>query len=124
MDDDQTGGLDPQRLTRIAGQTDKMEAAGRLTAEEAEWLRAAADVAGGEKVVRDIRVRHASERLDVAVAEGQISRQEADDILDRLRGGEHSRQLRTHLARLRVGRRRRRPADPEVDTYAGKERPA
>jgi len=78
-----------------------MVASGRLTAEEAERLRAAPDPTGTEKVLRDIRARHAGERLDVAVAEGAMTREDADDILERVRRGEHSRNLRSHLAQFR-----------------------
>lgn len=125
MNENEIDGLNPKRLARIAGQADKLVAAGRLTAAEADRLRAAPDVSRAEQVVREIRARHASERLDVAVAEGAMSRQEADDVLERVRGGEHSRALRSHLARFRVRRRKRtRPAESGSQAENGPTRPA
>lgn len=93
------------RLERVVEQIDKMVASGKMTSEEAERLRAAPDPASVERALRDIRARHAGERLEVAVAEGAMTRQEADDILERVRGGEHSRKLRSHLAQFRPRRR-------------------
>lgn len=125
MSDDEIDGLDPMRLSRIAGQTDKLVASGRLTADEAERLRTAPDVSRAEQVVREIRARHASERLDAAVAEGAMSRPEADDLLERVRGGEHSPAFRSHLARFRV-RRRKQPkaATPGSEAEGSGERRA
>jgi polyhydroxyalkanoate synthesis regulator phasin len=125
MSDEEIDGLDPKRLSRITGQADKLVAAGRLTADEAQRLRAAPDVSRAEQVVREIRARHASERLDAAVAEGAMSRQEADNLLERVRGGEHSRALRSHLARFRLGRRKQpKPADHDGQSEDSRERPA
>jgi polyhydroxyalkanoate synthesis regulator phasin len=125
MDEDEIDGLDPKRLSRIAGQADKLVAAGRLTADEAQRLRAAPDVSRAEQVVREIRARHASERLDAAVGEGAMSRQEADDLLERVRGGEHSRALRSHLSRFRVKRRKQpKPTEPDSQSEENGERPA
>lgn len=106
MSQEEIDGLDPERLSRIAGQADKLVAAGRLTLDEAQRLRAAPDVSHAEQVVREIRARHASERLDAAVSEGVMTRQQADDLLERVRSGEHSRTLRSHLSRFRVKRRK------------------
>jgi len=58
-------------------------------------------------VILDIRVRHAGGRVDAAVAEGAMSREEADAFLDRVRAGEHSRGLRSHLAQFRPKHRSR-----------------
>lgn len=125
MSEDEIDGLDPKRLSRIAGQADKLVAAGRLTADEAQRLRAAPDVSRAEQVVREIRARHASERLDAAVSEGAMSRQEADDVLERVRGGEHSRALRAHLSGFRLGRRKQpKPAEPGSRSEDSGERPA
>jgi hypothetical protein len=124
MEDDQKA-PDSVRIERVVAQADKMVASGRLTVEEAEGLKTASDGTDEETVLRDIRARHAGERLDVAVAEGNLTREEADDILRRLRGGEHSRTLRSHLARFRP---RRRPkgttAPPSSDHESGQDRPA
>jgi polyhydroxyalkanoate synthesis regulator phasin len=124
MDHDSTEAF-PPRLERVVEQADKMVAAGRLTAEEAEFLRAAPGPAGAEKVLREIRARHAGERLDVAVAEGAMTRHEADGILDAVRGGEHSRQLRSHLIQFRPQRRSKDPSSPPSSNLgAGEDRPA
>jgi hypothetical protein len=111
MDDGEIDELDPRQVARVVSQADKLVASGRLTPEEAERLRAATDHSSALQVVRDIRVRHASERLDVAVAEGTIGREEADAIIGRIRGGEHSRALHSHLARFRPRRRKRAETD-------------
>jgi len=125
MGEDEIDGLDPKRLSRIAGQADRLVAAGRLTADEAQRLRAAPDVSRAEQVVREIRARHASERLDAAVAEGAMSRHEADDLLARVRGGEHSRALRSHLSRFRVKPRKQpKPAEPGSQSEDSGKRPA
>ena len=113
MGDGDTDELDPRQLARVVSQADKLVASGRLTPEEAERLRAADDHADAMQVVRDVRTRHASERLDAAVAEGSVSRGEADTIIGRIRGGEHSRALHADLARFRA--RQHESADPTED---------
>lgn len=105
MDDDLEKVPDAQRLRRLADQADKMVEAGRLTVEEAARLKTARGAREVDAVVRDIRVRHAGTRLDAAVADGAMSREEADGLLERLRGGEHSRALRSHLGQFRPRRR-------------------
>ena len=111
MDEEQTT-PEPARLERLVEQADKMVASGRLTAEEAARLNAAPDPDRAEAVLRDIRARHAGERLDVAVAEGAMTRAEADEVLERVRGGEHSRRLRSHLAQFRPRRRSKDKSGP------------
>jgi len=91
---------------RLARSADKLLASGHITEEEASRLQAAgAD--GVEAVERDIRVRHATAALNEAVQEGRMTAEEADDYLRRLRSGEHSKSLRSHLQQFR-----RRP-DPQ-----------
>ena len=86
---------------RIIQQLDKMVVSGQVTPEEAERLRKAQGKPEFEAAVLDVRLRHAGERIHSAVSAGQMSQQEADDQLDRLRKGEHPRGLR---ARLRAHR--------------------
>jgi len=86
---------------RILQQLDKMVGSGQMTPQEAERLRGAQGKPEFEAVVLDVRLRHAGERLHAAVSAGQMSQQEADDQLDRLRRGEHPKGLR---ARLRAHR--------------------
>ena len=86
---------------RIIQQLDKMVVSGQVTPEEAERLRKAQGKPEFEEAVLDVRLRHAGERIHSAVSAGQMSQQEADDQLDRLRKGEHPRGLR---ARLRAHR--------------------
>ena len=52
-------------------------------------------------VVGTIRARHAGAHMEAAVAEGDMSQDEADGYLERLRSGEHAKGLR---ARLRMHR--------------------
>jgi polyhydroxyalkanoate synthesis regulator phasin len=86
---------------RIVRQVDRMVASGRITEEEAAQLRAAEGTPGFDAVVGTIRARHAGAHMEVAVAEGDMSQDEADDYLARLRSGEHPKGLR---ARLRMHR--------------------
>ena len=90
------------RQDRILKQLDKMVSSGRMTAAEAQRLRSTQGSPEFENVIQDIRVRHASEGLDEAVADKQMSRQEADGHLQNLKDGQHPKGLR---ARLRVHNR-------------------
>ncbi|MHB8718362.1 MAG: hypothetical protein ACYDAC_05675 [Candidatus Dormibacteria bacterium] len=85
---------------------DRMVQAGRLTEREAEALRTAADASEFNHAVREIRARHAGVKLDEAVADGSMTRSEADNLLDRLRQGEHGVGIRSRLRSLRAHGRR------------------
>lgn len=101
MDDDPKTTPDASNgVRRLVEQADKMVRSGRLTAEEAARLRAAAGTGETEQVIRSIRARHAGMRLDAAVGAGAMSQAEADGLLERVHGGEHSRRLRSHLAQF------------------------
>ena len=89
---------------RIVEQVDKMVASGRITEEEAERLRATEGTADFDAAVGEIRARHASAHMGKAIAEGEMTQEEADSYVERLRGGEHPEGLR---ARLRKHRPRR-----------------
>jgi len=82
---------------RIIEQVDRMVATGRITEDEAGRLRAAEGSATFEEVVAGIRARHAQVHTHAAVAEGRISQSEADGLLHRVRSGEHSKELRSHI---------------------------
>jgi hypothetical protein len=86
---------------RIIQQVDRMVASGRITDEEAAQLRAAEGKPEFDTVVGAIRARHAGTHMEAAVAEGDMSQEEADGYLARLRSGEHPKGLR---ARLRMHR--------------------
>jgi polyhydroxyalkanoate synthesis regulator phasin len=107
MDDDQEDVSGSASGRRVTDQADKMVRSGRITAEEAADLSAAAETGDTERVIRDIRLRHAGARVNAAVAQGAMSREEGDGFLDRVRAGEHSRRLRSHLAQFRPKRRSR-----------------
>ncbi len=68
-----------------------MVEAGRLTEEEAERLRGAANARVFDDAVLEIRVRHARARLDEAVGDGRLTQNEADALLERVEHGEHPR---------------------------------
>ena len=89
------------RRHRLLGRLDHIVESGRLTENEAQRLRTAAEPGEFNQAVRDIRVRHAGLQLDEAVASGSLSRAEADGYLDRVTEGEHGRFLRAHLRGLR-----------------------
>jgi hypothetical protein len=78
-------------------QLDKMVESGRITPEEAAHLRATAGTSEFDGAVAAIRARHARAHTDRAVEEGRMTEDEADGYLERVRGGEHSRDLRAHI---------------------------
>jgi predicted outer membrane protein len=104
MTEDCTNSLSSTRRERLEQRVEKMRASGRLSEQEAARLRAARGPAEFDEAVRDVRVRHAGARLEAAVADGTIARDEADALLERLRSGEHSRSLRARIGALRPGR--------------------
>src|SRR2546421_255478 len=55
---------------------------GRVTVEEAERLRGAACTQDFDEAVREIRFRHATERIDKAVEDGSITPEEAATLLE------------------------------------------
>ena len=112
MDDAADGdwpGKDQQRLLQ---QLDRMVSAGRISLQEAERLRAAGNADEFEAAMGDVRARHAGADLDVAVADGQLTQPEADDLLHRLRRGEHAPGLRKNLRQWRK-LHRRSPDEPD-----------
>jgi hypothetical protein len=82
---------------RIIEQLEKMVAAGRITPVEAARLRASAGTAEFDTVMGTIRARHARPHTDAAVAAGRMSQEEAEASLDRVRAGDHSPALRSHI---------------------------
>ena len=85
---------------RIVKNLDSMVESGRVTETEAAHLREAPLPVAFERAIRDIRVRHAASKLDAAVEAGEMSTQDAEAILVRLRKGEHSGALRARLRAL------------------------
>ena len=86
---------------RIIEQVDKMAASGRITEEEAAQLRATEGTSDFDAAVGAIRARHAGAHMEGAIAQGEMTQEEADGYLERLRSGEHPKGLR---ARLRMHR--------------------
>ena len=99
MSDSERGDWPGQAERRILGQLDRMVAAGRMTADEAGRLRAAGSADDFQAVLGEVRARHAGPALDAAVAGGELSQPEADDLQHRLRDGEHGSELRRHFRR-------------------------
>jgi hypothetical protein len=96
----------PAHNERFLERLDKMVDAGRLTAEDAERLRAA-EPSERDDIVRAIRLNHVKAKLDPAVHDGRVSQHEADDILSRLANGERPRFLRRlRQTAVEDGRRR------------------
>jgi len=89
---------------RIIQQVDKMLTSGRITEEEAVRLRATEGTAEFDAAVGEIRARHAGAHMEVAIADGEMSQEEADGYLKSLRNGEHPKGLRARLARHRPRR--------------------
>jgi hypothetical protein len=69
----------------------KMLQTGRIAADEATRLRCAVGSSQFDAIVGDIRGRHAGARLDQAVGDGRLTREEANVFLGRVEGGEHPR---------------------------------
>lgn len=76
---------------------DRMVVAGRVTPNEAARMREARDETERAAALTAIRCRHATERINTAVAAGDISREEADKLLARLAAGEDPTALRPVL---------------------------
>lgn len=97
MGENPEGQLKPNTRNRLLGRLDTLVKAGRVTSQEAARLRSAANPGESDATITDIRVRHTANELDSAVDGGRMTRQEADAFLERLRQGEHSSALRSHL---------------------------
>jgi hypothetical protein len=89
---------------RIIEQLDHMVESGRVTPEEAARLRATEGTAEFDAAINEIRARHAGAHMEAAVADGGMSQEEADGLLERVRQGEHPEGLRSRLRRHRPGR--------------------
>jgi YHS domain-containing protein len=107
MDEITEGSTSARQRERIVATLDRMVASGRLTQVEADRLRNAAEPGQFDAALRSVRVRHARAKLAMATRDGSLSREDADAILDRLRKGEHSRAIRSHLRSLLPGNRAR-----------------
>jgi hypothetical protein len=82
---------------RIIEQLDAMVASGRILQDEAVRLRACQGTDEFDAILVGIRARHAQVHTDAAVAGGTMDQEEAARYLERVRGGEHSRELRAHI---------------------------
>jgi hypothetical protein len=101
--DHETG---PRKRAQLVKGLDRMVASGRVTESEAERLRATDDPGEFETAVRDIRVRHAGAKLTAAVEGGQMTQEEANANLERLRSGDHMQSLRAYLRKILPGDRK------------------
>lgn len=81
---------------RVLRQLDKMLASGRVTPEEVERLRST-DPNEFEGAVKAISTRHARERIEAALAAGQLTREAADAQIEKLGSGEHPDSSRSNL---------------------------
>lgn len=82
----------------LEARLDRMLARGRVTRDEAARVRAATDDGERQAALAAIRLRHASERAEQAVAEGRVSRADADAALARLAAGGDASAIRRLLA--------------------------
>lgn len=90
----------PEGNRRLPRRLDKLVASGRLTADEADQLRAAQLTGQAEGVLNSIRARHAAASLRAAVDSGNLNPAEADRILEQIRAGDHTPELRARVRRL------------------------
>jgi polyhydroxyalkanoate synthesis regulator phasin len=86
--------MDPQRMIE---RLDAMVESGRITPEEATRLRASGGTEEFDRVVAEIRARHATAHAETSVGDGRMSQEEADGLLARVRQGEHSAELRKQI---------------------------
>jgi hypothetical protein len=84
---------DPRMMQRLEAMVEN----GRITPEEAAQLRATEGTPAFDDVVAQIRARHAQAHTDPAVAAGEMSQERADHLLERVRAGEHSSELRKQV---------------------------
>lgn len=84
------------RSSVFLDQLDDMVEAGRLTQEEADELRAAAEAGTLDEALQELRLEHLKARLDEAVADGRITQEQADARYERAQeadgfglGGDH-----------------------------------
>jgi len=96
--------MTPRQRENILRGLDKMVKKGQMTRDEADRLREAADPEEFEVAVRAVRARHAFKRLNGAVKDGTMTKEEADHVIERIKNGEHSRTLRSHLRQLVHGK--------------------
>lgn len=119
MADNPENRMGPNTRGRLLGRLDAMVKSGRVTETEAARLRTATEPGEFESAILEIRARHVGTRLDSAVDRGDLTRQDADAVLERVRAGEHSRALRAHLRKLLPGSRSRvrapNPVEPNAD---------
>jgi hypothetical protein len=71
---------------------------GQLTEAQAAQLQAGDPAVAG--LMAGIRARHATERLGRAVAAGRVSEDEASQLVEQVRAGDHSPELRREINRL------------------------
>ena len=67
---------------RVLGRLDHLVERGHLTETEAERLRGAGQGGELDDAIRDVRLRHAGERLSDAVSQGTVTPEEADAVLE------------------------------------------
>ena len=84
---------------RMASRIDKMLAAGRITEEEADRVRAAAESGDLGTAVNEIRARHVREWVAHQVQAGHLSQADADEVLERAERGEDPGSIRSALRR-------------------------
>ena len=96
---------EPAALT--ARQLAHLKNSSRVSTEEATALEAAETDEARADILRDIRARHAEDRLREAVAVEAVSVEEAERLVEEVRQGKHSSSLRRHINTI-AGRRARR----------------
>jgi len=81
----------PPAGPRLEGRLARLVAAGRITADDAARIRAAADGGDLEGELRRIRLAHVRARLDAAVLDGRMSDGEAAEVIARVEADEDPR---------------------------------
>ena len=81
----------PPAGPRLEGHLARLVTAGRITADDAARVRAAADGGDLEGELRRIRLAHVRARLDAAVLDGRMSDDEAAEVIARVEADEDPR---------------------------------
>ncbi len=89
-----------RRRERLVERLEPMVESGRVTETEAARIRAAVEPKEFDDAVIDVRTRHARESLGAAVQGGQMTREDADAYLERIKKGERPKGLRSHVRKL------------------------
>jgi hypothetical protein len=80
---------------RLDARLSRLVAAGRITADDADRVRAAADAGDAEPELQRVRLAHARALVDAAVRAGRLSPDDGAAVMSRFEANHDPRPLRT-----------------------------